>query len=215
VVAAARTRTGYAAGLLAGAAVAGAALAVAGPPARAEGTAEGARQRGEPVLTVGVTDGRDAIAPGEETRYTVSVRNEGSAPADGVVVSQSVPAEAHPVDAGQGGRTEEGVVTWRVHVAPGGEVTRTATVRLGPTGGEVWRVATTVCAQTDPDHPPVACAADANLVKGAAAGPAPAAADPPRPTALGTAAAAAVPGALAAGAVLALLLRARARRAAR
>ncbi|QBI53750.1 DUF11 domain-containing protein [Streptomonospora litoralis] len=125
------------------------------------GTVEGA------TLSVQVSDDRDTIAAGDEATYTLTLRNE-SDEAQEAIVSQRVSAKARFVDVEGDGMATGGVATWRVPVEAGAEAERTARVRIGEPGQKLWRVATTVCAQTEAGAPPVACATDANRVEPAA-----------------------------------------------
>ncbi|MBB5996879.1 hypothetical protein [Streptomonospora salina] len=141
------------------------AAAAAGAPAAAAPGAGGERTAAVEgaTLAVRVSDGRDEVAAGDEARYTLTLRNDADRE-QSAVVSQRVSGDAEFVDVGADGETAGAVARWRVEVGPGAEIERTARVRLGEPGRRLWRVATTVCAQTEAGAPPVACATDANTV---------------------------------------------------
>ncbi|GAB3447419.1 hypothetical protein GCM10027570_19800 [Streptomonospora sediminis] len=143
-------------------------VAAALVPAAEPGGGERAGAVEGSALSVRISDDRDKITAGEEATYTLTLRNN-SAEAAEAIVSQRLSAEARFVDVGADGIATGGVATWRVPIAAGAEARRRVQVRLDESGKRLWRVATTVCAQTEPDAPPVACATDANRVERALA----------------------------------------------
>ncbi|GAB3492048.1 hypothetical protein [Nocardiopsis coralliicola] len=121
------------------------------------------------ALSINIGDGVDGIAPGDETTYTVTLRNDGAESLSDVLLTQGLPPEMELVDASGdtaagAARTEGGLVAWRVSLEPGQTATGTVTARLADAGERTWRVASTACAQTDAGAPPVVCATDADLL---------------------------------------------------
>lgn len=72
------------------------------------------------------------VQPGETVEYSLVVSNSGYAPAQGVIVTDTLPLSATLLDAG-GGITTDGVVTWAVGDLAAGEQWRAAlTLELAP-----------------------------------------------------------------------------------
>src|SRR2546425_1280534 len=67
-----------------------------------------------PLLSVSKTDSPDPVAAGGNLTYTLSYSNTGNANATGVVLTDTVPANATFVSATAGGVFASGVVTWSV-----------------------------------------------------------------------------------------------------
>ncbi|TDQ50001.1 DUF11 domain-containing protein [Actinorugispora endophytica] len=120
-----------------------------------------------PELSVAITDARDQMAVGEETRYIVTLRNEGEKPVKDIVLAQTAPVQLEFLAADENGEIHEGTALWRVSLDPGQEATRTVTARLDEATSDLWRVATTVCAGRESDPAPVVCGTDSNLLPAA------------------------------------------------
>ncbi len=146
----------------------------AGAASADEGTGAADREEGAqggdvPALSIEVADGLDGMEPGEETEYTVTVRNDGDEAVEGLVVSQGVPPEMELVETdgervGEPGGALDGLAVWEVDLDPGEEAVGRTKVRLEDPGEKLWRVAVTVCAQPGAQSPPLVCATDANLL---------------------------------------------------
>src|SRR2546425_1235308 len=67
-----------------------------------------------PLLSVSKTDSPDPVAAGGNLTYALSYSNTGNANATGVVLTDTVPANATFVSATAGGAFASGVVTWSV-----------------------------------------------------------------------------------------------------
>lgn len=151
-------------------------------------------------IALTVTDSRDRLAVGEDTAYTVTVRNEGEEAVADLLVAQTAPASLDFHEADGGGVVEGDTVVWLVSLDPGQEAARTVTATLVERPDQD-RVATTVCAGR-PDEPnPLVCADDETAVTAEGGG------IPLRPFLTGLAVAAAT--ALLIGAALLLLRRPR------
>lgn len=149
--------------VLAGVVVVAGALA---PPASAarDGGKEGRPEAGPPALSIELNGDTDRLRAGEEVSYTLSLANEGDRELRDATLSQSLPEQLELVSAGDASVRTDGAVGWEVTIAPGGSVERELRVRVAEEPGEAWRLATTACAQLDPEDPPVVCATEANLL---------------------------------------------------
>lgn len=109
-----------------------------------------------PALSINVDDGRTDISAGDQTTYTIRVRNLGKEPLGNLVISQSLPATMDFADT-DGGR-------WRVTVPAGEqrELTVKAAVKSTPDGQS--ELATTVCAHLKAGQSPLVCSSDINAV---------------------------------------------------
>ena len=67
-----------------------------------------------PVLAISKTDAPDPVNAGSNITYTLSYSNTGNANATGVVIADTVPANATFVSATGGGTLAAGVVTWNI-----------------------------------------------------------------------------------------------------
>lgn len=151
-------------------------------------------------IALTVTDSRDRLAVGEDTAYTVTVRNEGQEAVADLLVAQTAPAPLDFHEADGGGVVEGDTVVWLLSLDPGQEAARTVTATLVERPDQD-RVATTVCAGR-PDEPnPLVCVDDETAVAAEDGG------IPLRPFLTGLAVAAAT--ALLIGAALLLLRRPR------
>ena len=65
----------------------------------------------------------DRIAVGEDTAYTVTVRNEGEEAAPELLVAQIAPAHLDLREADGGGVIEDNTAAWLVSLGPGEEQT--------------------------------------------------------------------------------------------
>ena len=65
-----------------------------------------------PVLALTVTDGPDPVLASNTITYTLQFANAGNAPADGVVVTASIPASTNFVSATGGASLSGSLVTW-------------------------------------------------------------------------------------------------------
>ncbi len=149
-------------------------------------------------IALTVTDSRDRLAVGEDTAYTVTVRNEGQEAVADLLVAQTAPAPLDFHEADGGGVVEGDTVVWLLSLDPGQEAARTVTATLVERPDQD-RVATTVCAGR-PDEPnPLVCVDDETAVAAEDGG------IPLRPFLTGLAVAAAI--ALLAGVAALLLLR--------
>ncbi|GLU47617.1 hypothetical protein [Nocardiopsis ansamitocini] len=122
-----------------------------------------------PALAISLTDSRDRIEPGEETDYTLTLRNDGERAVEGITLAQTGPPELEFRRPGEGGQVRGGAVTWQLSLEPGEEAVRTVTALMNETGSDVWRVAVTACAGLAADPAPIVCASDANLLPAATA----------------------------------------------
>ncbi|WP_232306557.1 hypothetical protein [Thermobifida cellulosilytica] len=176
-----------------------AALAAVPPAAVATPAAEETDTARNGGIALSVTDSRDRLAVGEDTAYTVTVRNEREEAVTDLLVAQTAPAlDLHEADGG--GVVEGSTAVWLVTLDPGQETARTVTATLTEPPDQD-SVSTTVCAGWPDDPGPVVCA-DHGTAVAARTGV------PLRPLLTGVALAAAI--SLLAG--LAVLLRRRTRR---
>ncbi|WP_344160406.1 hypothetical protein [Nocardiopsis rhodophaea] len=117
-----------------------------------------------PALSVGVRDSLHWMGPGDESQYVITLRNDGDEPFERMLLFQSLMPEMELVDAGEEATTWDGAVAWEVSLAPGEEIVRTTSVRLGDVDEEARYIGTTACVQLEQGGPLVACGTDANLV---------------------------------------------------
>ncbi len=109
--------------------------------------------------TISKDDGLSAVTPGQETTYTLTIRNLGNEDAVDVVVTDTVPANTTFVAASDGGTETGGTVTWPSFALGGNgggsdTVTRTVTVRVDdpvPAGVDTIDNAANVAAPEDVD----------------------------------------------------------------
>ncbi|MYW68797.1 DUF11 domain-containing protein [Streptomyces sp. SID8379] len=125
-----------------------------------------------PAVSIALTDGVSRARPGDRLHYTVTVRNDGSRPVEGLRVEQRMPDAAHHAAAGQGAKVRRGTASWRTDVAPGRPAELTSTLTLGAAGAGALRAGSTVCAYRKGSDAPLVCASDLDLLTApAAAGP--------------------------------------------
>ena len=93
-----------------------------------------------PVLTLAVTDGPDPVLPSNTLTYTLQFANTGNAPADGVVVTASIPASTIFVSVTGGGVLSGSQVTWdlgTLNAGAGGSVQLAVQVSTSATSGGI------------------------------------------------------------------------------
>lgn len=121
--------------------------------------------RPELEFSLSLTDPRHQIAVGEETEYTITLRNDGDHAVEDVVLAQTAPDQLEFLSADGEGEIQQGAVLWRLSLKPGEEITRTAVARLGDIPAGLWRVETTACAGLESDDAPAVCGSDSNLLR--------------------------------------------------
>ncbi|MGI3783021.1 MAG: hypothetical protein ACRYG2_19845 [Janthinobacterium lividum] len=123
-----------------------------------------------PQLSIHVDDGQTEAHSGTTLRYAVTVSNLGGRPVRDLALSQTVPSSAR-LGTGDGGRTEKGLVRWKVDVPAGKSVTVQTSMEVGKDlPADLLRLATVVCAGPSPKAAPTVCASDSDqLPAGAAA----------------------------------------------
>jgi uncharacterized repeat protein (TIGR01451 family) len=86
-----------------------------------------------PALVVSKTDSGLPVGPGRNIDYTITVKNQGNAPATGVMISEPIPSRTSFSFAGQGGTFRNGKVVWSGLTVPaGGSVSVTFSTRIAP-----------------------------------------------------------------------------------
>ena len=84
-----------------------------------------------PALVLSKVDGGTPVGPASNVTYTLTLKNEGNAPATGVTITDPVPDDTSFVSADSGGTNVGGVVTWAgLAIAPGASVSVHFTVKI-------------------------------------------------------------------------------------
>src|SRR4029079_19202089 len=86
-----------------------------------------------PALVISKADAGVPVGPSSSLQYTITLKNEGNATANSVVLTDPVPANTTYVNgsASAGGALVSGKVTWpAVSIAAGASITRTFTVSI-------------------------------------------------------------------------------------
>ncbi|WP_180326556.1 isopeptide-forming domain-containing fimbrial protein [Raoultibacter phocaeensis] len=95
----------------------------------------------KPLISISKTADKDAAENGDEVAYTVTVANTGTADANGVKVSDTLPQGLQFVEASDGGAFENGTAAWTVDVPAGATVTRTLKATVTAKAGTLTNVA--------------------------------------------------------------------------
>jgi uncharacterized repeat protein (TIGR01451 family) len=123
-----------------------------------------------PQLSIAIDDGHTSTAAGDSLTYAIVVKNLSSSAADGLHVTQTMPAGLTYVSADAGGALQGDKVSWNLTIGGSGEATLHTTASLGSTPSEVLRLAPVACASASVDGPPIVCASHSDqLPAGAAA----------------------------------------------
>ncbi|GAA2973668.1 DUF11 domain-containing protein [Actinokineospora diospyrosa] len=120
-----------------------------------------------PRLSITVDNTAASAIAGERLTYTLTLRNLGATAVDDLALTQSVPTGLRFDTADPSGTAGGAAVEWSVDLAAGGAAVFRSTMTV--VGDERPRVATTACARTDLDGPPVVCASHSARVVAAAA----------------------------------------------
>jgi uncharacterized repeat protein (TIGR01451 family) len=84
-----------------------------------------------PALVISKADAGVPVGPSSSLQYTITLKNEGNAVANQVVLTDPLPANTSFTSASNGGSLVNGKVTWpAVDVAAGASITRTLTVSI-------------------------------------------------------------------------------------
>jgi uncharacterized repeat protein (TIGR01451 family) len=142
------------------------------PAATATATATARRPAG-PGLSIGVTDGRTAVKPGDQLTYVVGIKDIGTVGAPHLKITQTLTAGLDFVSASAHGVAADGKVTWLTGLAPGGSATFTLVTHLIRTPARVFRLAAVACAATQGSASPIVCAAHMDQLPAVAPSPAP------------------------------------------
>jgi hypothetical protein len=100
---------------------------------------------GPATLTITVSSVPGSYRPGARDRYTVLVRNRGTAEADTIPVLLALPPSAGDVHANAAGTAEFGGVVWTADIKPMHQVTLRATAINGAAAPDIAEVVTTAC----------------------------------------------------------------------
>jgi uncharacterized repeat protein (TIGR01451 family)/LPXTG-motif cell wall-anchored protein len=111
-----------------------------------------------PVLSIAIDNGHTSTKAGETLKYTISVKNLGSAGVNGLRVSQTMPTGLTFVSAERGGTVEGKAVVWSVDLKASSALTLRTSMRVGTTPDEVLRMATVACAGLSAKKAPIVCA---------------------------------------------------------
>ncbi|MBO1333720.1 DUF11 domain-containing protein [Streptomyces sp. VRA16 Mangrove soil] len=144
------------------------------PAAHGDGGGKGARGAGDgavPPMSIEITDGVEAADSGDKLGYTIIVHNQGAEPIEKLRVEQRLPQGAGAPELSEGGKARtSGLAVWTADVKANHKTTFTSRVRLGKTGKDTLRVASTVCAYVDGAKAPAVCASDLDTLPAGAAG---------------------------------------------
>ncbi|WP_396230995.1 hypothetical protein, partial [Frankia sp. EI5c] len=139
-------------------------LATAGPPGESEDAG--------PLLAIQIDNGGTATEAGDQLTYTTRIRNLGTADAEDLVITQTLPPGVRLKSADQDGRVDDGLVTWHVDLPAGRTSSFVTSLELAePPPGQL-RLAVVSCVRADGADRPTVCAADSDELPagGAASG---------------------------------------------
>ena len=155
----------------------------AGVPQRASHMPQGASQMppaSVPALSIGVSDGRTAVKPGDQLTYVVSVRDGGTRSAPHLKITQTLSAGLELRSASPHGTAANGQVAWYAGIPAGGTKTFHVVARVTQPPAQVLRLAAVACAAASGSSRPIVCAAHLDRLPAAAAAPASQGARPSR-----------------------------------
>jgi uncharacterized repeat protein (TIGR01451 family) len=124
----------------------------------APATSASAQAQAGPQLSIAIDDGHTSAKAGDELTYTITVRDLGSAPVTGLVVTQTRPTGLTLKTASPAAVEDARTVTWTVDLAANGAVTLHSTMTVSTTPHDLLRLASVACAATSAAGPPIVCA---------------------------------------------------------
>jgi len=129
-------------------------VAVPQPSAAAGGAAAH-----RPELSIGVSDGRQHVQPGDLVTYAVKIHNIGKRNVPHLRIVQTLPAGMKLISATRHPATHAGQLTWKLGLAAGHTGKFRVVGKVGQTPGQLLRLATIACAEIGTSARPVVCAA--------------------------------------------------------
>ncbi|MFJ6197287.1 hypothetical protein [Micromonospora sp. NPDC092111] len=123
----------------------------------------------QPLLSIGVDNGRTEVTVGDQLTYQTKIRNVGATDAKQLEISQSLPVGLRLVTAKDHGKATDGSVTWRIDLKAGQESTLTTVAEVTETPDELLRLATVACATAKGGEKPLVCATHSDLLPAGAA----------------------------------------------
>lgn len=137
-------------------------LATSAPASAADAPSPPDKGSAGPELAIGIDDGHTSIDVGDHVTYTVKIRNIGTAAADDLAVTQTLPAGARFGSADHDGVVKDGTVTWHTDLAAGRDTALVVQAEVTkPQAGQL-RLASVACATINGDSRPIVCAADSD-----------------------------------------------------
>ncbi|MCP3935137.1 MAG: DUF11 domain-containing protein, partial [Actinomycetia bacterium] len=86
-----------------------------------------------PDLSITQDDGRETVQPGESLTYSLTITNESTQDATGVLVTEELPPDATFIVASDDGSEADSIVTWpEFDLTAGASVVRSVTIELAP-----------------------------------------------------------------------------------
>jgi uncharacterized repeat protein (TIGR01451 family) len=138
---------------------AGGSGAAGGSASGGGGAGHGGSAARAPELSIGVSDGRQHVQPGDLVTYAVKIHNIGKRNVPHLRIVQTLPAGMKLISATRHPATHAGQLTWKLGLAAGHTGKFRVVGRVGPTPGQLLRLATIACAEIGTSTRPVVCAA--------------------------------------------------------
>jgi uncharacterized repeat protein (TIGR01451 family) len=112
-----------------------------------------------PELSIGVSDGRQHVQPGDLVTYAVKIHNIGKRNVPHLRIVQTLPAGMKLISATRHPAAHAGQLTWKLGLAAGRTGKFRVVGKVGQTPGQLLRLATIACAEIGTSARPVVCAA--------------------------------------------------------
>lgn len=136
----------------------------------AAATAQAAKQKSAPQLSIAIANAETSVSVGDPLSYTITVKNLGSTAVRGLRVTQTMPPGLEFKSADAKGVAGKAQVRWKVDLKASGTSRLHSAMKVSKTPKQVLRLASVACGIAAGGKAPIVCATNsARLPAGAAA----------------------------------------------
>ncbi len=121
--------------------------------------ASGAAAAHAPELSIGVSDGRQHVQPGDLLTYAVKIHNIGKRDVPRLRIVQTLPVNMKLISATRHPTRHAGQLTWQLNLPAQRTYTFYVVGRVGRTPRQLLRLAAIACANIGASSRPIVCAA--------------------------------------------------------